>query len=153
MLSAPIIIVPMAIMNLIQVICIAFASRQFPYILHIFAYFSSRYLLVIIITPHVSDVSGVIVLTSCVCLSVSLSQPNRRTYRLEFWHGGQVEGYLGQGHRSRSQGQKMFIGMFHLTFDSLVYGHAKEDTQEYDWPEYDVGCFQSICVFFCSIGP
>ncbi len=55
------------------------------------------------------DVSGVIVLTSCVCVSVCpcvrvlpLSQPNGQTYRLEFWHGGQVEGYLGQVHRSRS---------------------------------------------------
>ncbi len=27
---------------------------------------------------------------------VLLSQPNGQTYILEFWHGGQVEGYLGQ---------------------------------------------------------
>ncbi len=36
-----------------------------------------------------------------VCLSVSLSRPNGRTYRLEFQHGGQVEGYLGQVNRSK----------------------------------------------------
>ena len=24
----------------------------------------------------------------------------------------------------------------------------KEETQEYEWYEYDVGCFQSICGFF-----
>ena len=55
---------------------------------------------------HVSDVMGVIVLTSSVCLSVSvsdsLSWANGRTYGLEFWRGGQVKGYLGQVTRSRS---------------------------------------------------
>ena len=48
-----------------------------------------------VITPHVSDVMGVIVLTSfvcvSVCLSVSLYQPNGQTYRLDFWHVGQVK--------------------------------------------------------------
>ena len=38
----------------------------------------------------------------CVCLSVSLSWPNGQTYRPEFWHEGQVGGYLGQVSRSRS---------------------------------------------------
>ncbi len=37
-----------------------------------------------------------------VCLSVSLSWPNEQTYRLEFWHGGQVDEFLGQVCRSRS---------------------------------------------------
>ncbi len=53
---------------------------------------------------------GVIVLTSCVCVSVCvcvcllpLSCLNRQTYRPEFWYVGQVEGYLGQVHRSRSK--------------------------------------------------
>ena len=55
-----------------------------------------------IFTPHVSDMMGVIVLTSSVCASVSLSWANGQTYGLEFWHGGQVEGYLGQVSRSRS---------------------------------------------------
>ena len=62
------------------------------------------------ITPHVSDVSGVIVLTSCVCLCVCvcvcllpLQRANRQTDSLDFWHGGQVEEYLGQVCRSRSQ--------------------------------------------------
>ncbi len=59
-----------------------------------------------IFTPHVSDVMGVIVLTSyvclCVCLSVLLYRPNGQTYRLEFLHGGQVEEYLGKVRRSRS---------------------------------------------------
>ena len=31
-----------------------------------------------------------------VCLAVSLSKQNAQTYRLEFWHGGQMEGYLGK---------------------------------------------------------
>ena len=44
-----------------------------------------------IFTPHVSDVTGVIVLTSSVRLSISLSQPNGQTCGLEFWHGGQDE--------------------------------------------------------------
>ncbi len=58
------------------------------------------------ITPHVCDVSGVIVLTSSVCVSVCLlplSQPNGQTYGLEFQYVGQVEGYLGQVCRSRSK--------------------------------------------------
>ncbi len=46
---------------------------------------------------------GVIVLASSVCVSVSLSRSNGRTYRLEIWHGGQVEGYLGRVYRSRSK--------------------------------------------------
>ena len=55
-------------------------------------------------TP-VSDVMGVIVLILCVCVCpsvLSLSRPNRQTYRREIWHGGQVVGYLGQILRSRS---------------------------------------------------
>ncbi len=42
---------------------------------------------------------GIVIL--CVCLSVSLSQPNGQTYRLEFWHVGQIGGYLGQVRRSK----------------------------------------------------
>ena len=56
------------------------------------------------ITPHVCDVSGVIVLTSsvcvCVCVSVTTLTAEQTDVRNEFWHGGQVEGYLGQVHRS-----------------------------------------------------
>ncbi len=52
------------------------------------------------ITPHVSDVMGVIVLTSFVCLSVCLPHSTGRTNGLEFWRGGQVDGYLGQVCRS-----------------------------------------------------
>ena len=66
-------------------------------------------LLLNIFTPHVCDVSGVIVLTLSVCLCVCLcvcglplSRPNEQTYRLEFRHLGQVEGYVGQVFRSRS---------------------------------------------------
>ena len=52
--------------------------------------------------------SGVIVLTLFVCVHVSLSvhqsrSPNRQTYRPEFWHGCQVDGYLGQISRLRSK--------------------------------------------------
>ena len=60
---------------------------------------------IVIITPHVSDVLGVIVLTSSVRPSVCLlplSRPNGQTYGLEIWHEGQVAGYLGQVCRSRS---------------------------------------------------
>ncbi len=52
---------------------------------------------IIIFTPRVNDGCnsfGIVIL--CVCLSVSLSCPNGQTYRLEFLHVGQVEGYLGQ---------------------------------------------------------
>ena len=47
----------------------------------------------IIFTPHICDIV-------CVSVSVCLS-PLARPNRLEFWHEGQVEGYLGQGHRSK----------------------------------------------------
>ncbi len=52
-----------------------------------------------------------------VCLSVSLSQPNGQTYKLEFWHGGLVEGYLGQlcGSRSKvkvTRSNNVFNGYF-----------------------------------------
>ncbi len=44
---------------------------------------------------------GVIVLTSSVCVCVlPLSQPNGPMHRLAFWHGCQVEGYLGPVYRS-----------------------------------------------------
>ena len=68
-----------------------------------------------IITPHVCEVSGVIVLTSSVCVSVCvlpLSRPNGQTYGLEFRHVGQEEKYLGQVCRSRSRGQKTFQWVF-----------------------------------------
>ena len=38
-----------------------------------------------------------------VCPSISLCRLNGQTYRLEFWHGGQMGGYVGQGLRSRSK--------------------------------------------------
>ncbi len=37
----------------------------------------------------------------CVCV-LPLPRPNGQTYRLDFLYVGQVEGYLGQVHRSRS---------------------------------------------------
>ena len=40
-----------------------------------------------------------------------------------------------------------------LTSESHVYGHAKEGTQEHNWQEYDVGCFQSVCIFFSIVIP
>ena len=48
---------------------------------------------------HPASATGVIVLTSCVCVCVCvlpLCSPNEQTYRPEFLHVGQVEGYLGQ---------------------------------------------------------
>ncbi len=53
-------------------------------------------------TPR--HVTGVIVLTLCVCVSISCSMPNGQKNRLELWHLGQVKGYLGfvdQGQRSK----------------------------------------------------
>ncbi len=45
-----------------------------------------------------------VVLAQSVSVSecVLLSQVNGQTYGPEFWHGGQVEEYLGQVRRSRS---------------------------------------------------
>ena len=34
-----------------------------------------------------------------------------------------------------------------LTSESLVYGHAKEDTQEYNWLEYMEYDAEHICFF------
>ena len=53
-------------------------------------------LLIVVFTHHLFDMTGVLVLTSTVSVSVLLPQPNRQMYRREFWHGGQVEGYQGQ---------------------------------------------------------
>ena len=41
-------------------------------------------------------------LSVCLCLSVHLTFSAGRAHSLEFWHGGQVEGYLGRVSRSRS---------------------------------------------------
>ena len=64
----------------------------------------------------------VIVLASSVCVSVSLSRLNRQTYGLEFWHGGHMDGYLGQDHRSKVKvtGSKNVHWDIPLTFESLV---------------------------------
>ncbi len=43
------------------------------------------------------------------CVSVCLALPPELTYGPEIWHGGYVEGYLGQVRRSRSLGQKTFL--------------------------------------------
>ena len=57
---------------------------------------------------HPVSALGVIVLTSCVTSSVCvlvcvlpLSQPKGQTWGPSVWHVGQVEKYLGQGHRSK----------------------------------------------------
>ncbi len=62
-----------------------------------------------IIILHASDVTCVIVLKLCDCMLMCLcvcllplSWPNGQTDVLEFWHGGQVEGYLGQVCKSMS---------------------------------------------------
>ena len=58
------------------------------------------------ITSRVSDGCnsfGFLCVCDYVCLSILLSQPNGQMCRLEFWHVGQVEKYLGQARRSRSQ--------------------------------------------------
>ena len=71
-------------------------------------------------------------------------------YGLEFWHGSQMEEYLGQVCRSRSyvNGQGREVKKCTLGHSVDFWEPAKDETQEYNWQEYDVGCFQSICVFF-----
>ena len=41
-----------------------------------------------------------------VCVYVYLALTGEQTYGLEFWHGGQMDDYLGHVGRSRSPGQK-----------------------------------------------
>ncbi len=56
------------------------------------------------ITPHYYTSSNSFDIV-CLCVSVCrlpISRPNGQAYGLEFWHGGPVEGYLGQLYRSRS---------------------------------------------------
>ena len=94
-----------------------------------------------VFTPHVSDVSGAIVLalSLCLCLCVrpsfSLSWLNRRTCKLEFWHGWKdIYGMVSRssswvkviGQRSRGQSAQCCVP---LTSESCVYGPAKEETQ------------------------
>ncbi len=105
-----------------------------------------------LITPHVYDVMGVIVLASSVCVSVcpsvSLSRLNGQTYELEYWHGGQVEGYLGQIRKSEVKvtRSKNVHWDYPLTSESQCQWtcHILRNNRK----EYDVGCFQSACVFF-----
>ena len=63
--------------------------------------------------------------------SVSLFQLNAQTYGLEFWHGGQVEGYLGQGHRSKVNVTRSIHVSVHCAID--FWEPSKEKTQEYNW--------------------
>ena len=58
-------------------------------------------------TPHVCDVSGLIVLTSSVCLCVTTLTAKRTD--IQTCNLGQ-----GQGHRSRSRGQKHFHGHLYI---------------------------------------
>ncbi len=83
-----------------------------------------------------------------VCLSVSLSKPNGKTYRLEFWQGGQVEGYQGQGQRSkvnvtRSENVHWDIP---LTSESL----AKEKFRKTTGRNTTWGVFKA-CAFFLNL--
>ncbi len=54
---------------------------------------------VTLFTPCVSEVMGIIVLTSCVCpgvcVCVTTLRAQRTDYRLGFWHEGPVVEYLG----------------------------------------------------------
>ncbi len=56
-------------------------------------------------TPHLwcVECNSFDIVCVSLCVAISLSQPNGRTYRLEFWHGGQVEWYLSRVDRSRSK--------------------------------------------------
>ncbi len=85
-------------------------------------------------SPLITGVMGVIVLTLCVSvfLSVHLAIPAEQTYGLEFLHGGLVEGYLGQGHwtKGKVMRSKFFRWDVPLTSESFVHG---QETQEYEW--------------------
>ncbi len=110
----------------------------------------------------------------CVCVCVSLSWVNGQTYAPEFWHEGQVEGYLGLVQRSRSPGQKTFF--FNEMYRSDTAASTKRLMQMkpgflpisdpacrialyvefnfiYECWGYDVECFQSVCSFFSRIKP
>ena len=59
--------------------------------------------------------------------------------------------HLGQVHRSKVKvtGSKNVHLDVPLTSESPSYRPAKEEAREYNWWEYNVRCFQSVCVCFC----
>ncbi len=97
------------------------------------------------ITPHVSDVIGVIVLASslCVCVSVSVCPshcPHRTDVHSDLaWRSSERLSRSSSqvkviGQRSRSRDQKNYNSGIPLTSENLMAcGPAKEETQEYDW--------------------
>ena len=82
---------------------------------------------------------------------LQLSLPNRRTYRLEFCLGGQVEEYLGQVWRSWVKGQdhqvkKCFNGYFNVLSPCALRRFVVPDKEAGKRPqENDLGCTQSAC--------
>ena len=88
----------------------------------------------------------------CVCVCYHSNGRTDRHTDFNFgmvvkWKNIEVK-FRGQGHRSKVNvmRSKNVGEVVSLTFESLFNGPAKEETQE-----YDVGCFQSICVFYNNI--
>ncbi len=101
------------------------------------------------ITPHIPDVTGVIVLTSCVCLCVCLLPlwwSKGQTYRLEFCYGGQVEGYQGQGRRSRSKAN-VNRSKYVFIVISIMCPLAQNVMYHGCGCGIRRGMFQSVCIF------
>ncbi len=70
----------------------------------------------------------------------------------DYWHVGQVEGYLGQVRRSKT---KIPNPYWHNVLDKYLVrfgtdGSVKEVVQGYNFREYEAGCFHNIwvCFFF-----
>ncbi len=65
-----------------------------------------------------------------VCVSISLSRLNGRTYRLRFWHVGQVEGYHIVPSGFSGWGYEIsFICLYLCVCVSSVYGLSRRGTE------------------------
>ncbi len=112
--------------------------------------------------------TGVIVLTSCVCVCLlPLSCLNGQTYKPEFRYVGQVEGYLGQVRRSRSKVKvtrsKNVLRYFSIMAFVEQWGSKKwilhcssEEARTHSTPYMNGGATtrgvsKRICVFFFCI--
>ncbi len=107
-----------------------------------------------IIFLHPASATGVIVLTSSVCVSVCVlpfSQWNGQTYGPELQHIGQVEGYIGQVRRSRSKvkfprSKNLYMGISMELLLEIIDGDANDATEEYDCTDTAQGVFNAYAV-------
>ncbi len=70
----------------------------------------------VVFALHISDMTGVAVLTLCVCLCVCYHS-HGRTDRLEYWHASQVQGHLSQVDKSMvkvARRKKLFMAVSRL---------------------------------------